>query len=300
MSGDPLHGRTAELEAIAGALDAVASGEPRLLTVRGEAGIGKTRLLAELRGRAAAQRFVVLEGRATELEQRTAAGADRRRARAAVARARRPRPAGPAAARAAGVRVGRGAGPRRRRGERRALATAPRAWRAARVDRRRAPALLLIDDVHWADPATLELLEHLIRRPPAESLLIALGLRPGARGRAPTRRAARRRRRRARRAGSAPAGSRRRRAAARADRRRRRARALLRAVGRQPVAAATSSHARAAGTRSRAASSPRSPARSHALPDDARALVEGAAIAGDPFDVRPRGARRGARRAPPR
>src|SRR5258706_14732262 len=68
MPGDALHGRDAELEAIAGALDAVARGGRRLLTVRGEAGIGKTRLLAELHERAAVQRFVVLEGRATELE----------------------------------------------------------------------------------------------------------------------------------------------------------------------------------------------------------------------------------------
>src|SRR5258708_39936106 len=68
MSGDALHGRDGELEAIAGALDAVARGGRRLLTVRGEAGIGKTRLLAELHERAAVQRFVVLEGRATELE----------------------------------------------------------------------------------------------------------------------------------------------------------------------------------------------------------------------------------------
>src|SRR5258706_14821204 len=68
MPGDALHGRDAELEAIAGALDAVARGGRRLLTVRGEAGIGKTRLLGELHERAAVQRFVVLEGRATELE----------------------------------------------------------------------------------------------------------------------------------------------------------------------------------------------------------------------------------------
>src|SRR5258708_28400611 len=68
MSGDALHGRDGELEAIAGALDAVARGGRRLLTVRGEAGIGKTRLLGELHERAAVQRFVVLEGRATELE----------------------------------------------------------------------------------------------------------------------------------------------------------------------------------------------------------------------------------------
>src|SRR3954452_2240947 len=64
-----LHGRDAELEALARALDGVARGGRRLLCVRGEAGIGKTRLLAVLREDAAAQRFVVLEGRATELEQ---------------------------------------------------------------------------------------------------------------------------------------------------------------------------------------------------------------------------------------
>src|SRR5688500_2167452 len=68
MPGDGLHGREAELEAIAGALDAVARGGRRLLVVRGEAGIGKTRLLAEARERAAARRFVVLQGCATELE----------------------------------------------------------------------------------------------------------------------------------------------------------------------------------------------------------------------------------------
>ena len=41
------------------------------------------------------------------------------------------------------------------------------------------PTALLLDDVHWADPATLELLEHLVRRPPPAALLVALALRPG-------------------------------------------------------------------------------------------------------------------------
>ena len=46
------------------------------------------------------------------------------------------------------------------------------------------PLLLLIDDVHWADPASQELLAHLIRRPPGDSLLIApRGLDPGPGGR---------------------------------------------------------------------------------------------------------------------
>jgi DNA-binding NarL/FixJ family response regulator len=180
MSGDGLYGREAELEAIAGALDAVARGGRRLLTVRGEAGIGKTRLLAELRERAATQRFVVLEGRATELEHDVPLVPIIDALEAALPNADALAALGP-------ERLGllaevlpglgapgtvRGAVTERWRlhralGELLALIAAGR------------PLLLLVDDVHWADPATGELLEHLVRRPPADSLLVALGLRPG-------------------------------------------------------------------------------------------------------------------------
>ena len=51
MSGVHLHGRDDELQAVAGVVDAVAGGERRVVVLRGEAGIGKTRLLAELRER---------------------------------------------------------------------------------------------------------------------------------------------------------------------------------------------------------------------------------------------------------
>jgi DNA-binding NarL/FixJ family response regulator len=180
MSGDRIHGRAAELEAIAGALDAVARGERRLLTVCGEAGIGKTRLLAELHAQAAAQRFVVLEGRATELEHDiplvpvldaledrlpdadalAALGSERLGLLAEVL---------PALAAPGAVRASSGERWRLHRalGDLLALIGAER------------PLLLLVDDVHWADPATRELLEHLVRRPPADSLLVAIGSRPG-------------------------------------------------------------------------------------------------------------------------
>ena len=39
--------------------------------------------------------------------------------------------------------------------------------------------MLILDDVHWADDASLELIAHLLRRPPAASLLIALAFRAG-------------------------------------------------------------------------------------------------------------------------
>src|SRR5262249_56909134 len=37
---------------------------------------------------------------------------------------------------------------------------------------------LLVDDLHWADPASLELLEYLLRHPPATPLLLAVAYRP--------------------------------------------------------------------------------------------------------------------------
>ncbi|MDH5672619.1 MAG: AAA family ATPase [Myxococcales bacterium] len=61
----PLLGRDAELEALQNALGRLhGAGQPQLLVVHGEAGSGKTRLLRELRSRAAAlPELVVAEGR---------------------------------------------------------------------------------------------------------------------------------------------------------------------------------------------------------------------------------------------
>src|SRR5262249_20121574 len=40
------------------------------------------------------------------------------------------------------------------------------------------PVVLVLDDVHWADPASVELLGALLHRPPAAHVLIALAVRP--------------------------------------------------------------------------------------------------------------------------
>ena len=40
------------------------------------------------------------------------------------------------------------------------------------------PVVLVLDDVHWADPASVELLGALLHRPPAAQVLIALAVRP--------------------------------------------------------------------------------------------------------------------------
>ena len=68
-SAGPLVGREKELEHLDAALDALDGGAAACLTVEGEPGIGKTRLLAELRARAEERGHVVLSGAAAEFER---------------------------------------------------------------------------------------------------------------------------------------------------------------------------------------------------------------------------------------
>jgi tetratricopeptide (TPR) repeat protein len=156
VSGTELVGREAELETIGRLIEAAARGESVVLLVRGEAGIGKTRLLDAFSDRAAERRFAVLRGRATELESDVPF--------AAVAEALEPLD---------DVVLSTPASPAER-------------WRLHRALRDRLdtlpggrPFALVLDDVHWADPATLELLEHLMRRPPERPHLLVAALRPG-------------------------------------------------------------------------------------------------------------------------
>jgi DNA-binding SARP family transcriptional activator/tetratricopeptide (TPR) repeat protein len=65
----PLIGRDAELVALRHALDEACQGRGRLVVISGEAGIGKTRLLAELRAEAAARNMRVLLGHCHQTEQ---------------------------------------------------------------------------------------------------------------------------------------------------------------------------------------------------------------------------------------
>ena len=63
-----LHGRDAEVRALGDCLDVLASGRPAVALIEGEAGIGKTRLLAEFVDDAQRRGFQVAVGRAEELE----------------------------------------------------------------------------------------------------------------------------------------------------------------------------------------------------------------------------------------
>jgi len=180
---EPLVGREGELAALERTLDGLRTPGVRVLAIRGEPGIGKTRLLAELADRAGARGLPVLHGRALEFESAVpfAPVVDALDPYLAVLDARRP------------VRLDReqlaelsavfpsladrpGAEPPALPAERYRLHRAVCALLAALADRR--PLVVLLDDLHWADESSLELVAHLLRRPPAARVLLALAYRP--------------------------------------------------------------------------------------------------------------------------
>jgi predicted ATPase len=183
VSGSVLAGRAAEQEALIGTLDAVTGGDGRLVVLRGEAGIGKSRLLHEVRLHAAARHFDVFDGRCSELERDVPL--------AAIIEAIEPHL--PDAADPLLRRLGDE--PRRRLADLfpqlgdGAPAVAPvsatERWSLHRAVRdlldllaSRRPFVLAIDDLHWADPTTTELLDHLARRPPRGRHLVIVASRP--------------------------------------------------------------------------------------------------------------------------
>ena len=139
------------------ALAVVAAGRFAVVEICGEPGIGKTRMLDELGRRAAAAGLPVYIGRSTEFEQEVPFAMYTEALDRLVRTALTPR-----AARGAVDRFQVYAEVRRR------LANAGR------------PGLvLLLDDVHWADRASLELTEHLIHKPPGIAMVVAITFRPG-------------------------------------------------------------------------------------------------------------------------
>jgi ATP/maltotriose-dependent transcriptional regulator MalT len=178
----PLVGRTPELAGVDRVLGAAHSAPATVVQVVGELGIGKTRLLEEVAERAEAQGFDVHSGRGAELERSIPFGLvvdalDRRLAELEPGSLNRL-----------------GAETREQLGAVfPALAHLGRPEGGLGVERyrahyaigallellaARAPLVLLLDDVHWADEASLELLAHMIRRRPEAPLVVALAFRP--------------------------------------------------------------------------------------------------------------------------
>lgn len=172
-----LIGRDDEISRLEAALsnDAV-----RAVTVHGEPGIGKTRLLAELAGRADGEHALVLEGCGDEVEADVPFSVFRDAMDDYVA-SMHPRELRP------GYELGRVLPSAMPKGEPAVREEAPvseeryRSHQAVRALLERLASqrrvVLILDDVHWADAASLELLGHLLRHPPRGRALIAIGHR---------------------------------------------------------------------------------------------------------------------------
>ena len=170
-----LRERDEELARAEQLLDRAGAGDGALLALEGAAGSGKTRLLREIAARAEERALTVLTGRGSELERGFAFGVLRQALEPALAALDAPvRDAlfdGPAATARAAL-----GGP----------ATAARDpyavlnglfWLLSALANRN-PLLLALDDVHWADEATLRFLGFAALRLDSVPALVAIGTRP--------------------------------------------------------------------------------------------------------------------------
>ncbi|MGW4720686.1 helix-turn-helix transcriptional regulator [Nocardia sp. NPDC004260] len=178
-----LLGRETELAQADEALVAVASGAARVLAFIGEAGIGKTRLLTELGDHAGAAGFAVLNGRATELETMIPFGLALDALDEPVTALGHEALSGMEEATIAdlAVVIPAIAETYKSKPSQRLAAERYEYHRSVRIllERiaRRTPVLLSLDDVHWADSASVELIAHLLRKPVPRTVL-ALSFRP--------------------------------------------------------------------------------------------------------------------------
>src|SRR3954453_6089585 len=177
-----LVGRSAELRALEDALTRLEGGAAQAVELVGPAGIGKTRLLAELGERAESRGLLVLVGTGAQLERELPfwvfvdaldehlEGIEPRRLERLDADTRgelaQLLPSFSTAARPA-----RGALHERHRMHR-AVRELLEHLAANR------PLVLALDDLQWADSASIDLVVALLHRPPAARVLLALGSRP--------------------------------------------------------------------------------------------------------------------------
>ena len=180
----PTVGRESELELLDAALDALAESGLVCVALEGEPGIGKTRLLGELGDRAKARGCLVLAGSATEFERDLPFSVWVDALDGYVASQElglHEAWDGEAVAELAGVlpSVARPARPGS------ANSVADERYRAHGAVRKLLELLasdravvLLLDDLHWSDGASIELLGGLLRRGPDADVLLALAFRP--------------------------------------------------------------------------------------------------------------------------
>jgi tetratricopeptide (TPR) repeat protein len=160
--------RDDELRAVDAAVERVTAGEGGVVLFEGTAGIGKTRLLGELRDRAGARDALVLEARAGLLEREFGFGVVRQLLEPVADPSLLEGPA--AAARAVLSDAGTTEG------------TFPILNGLFRLVERLAatrPLVLCVDDLQWSDPASLRFAAYLARRVGALPVLVAATIRSG-------------------------------------------------------------------------------------------------------------------------
>jgi DNA-binding NarL/FixJ family response regulator len=179
----PLVGRAAELASVVKVLDELDGTNPHTIELVGEPGIGKTRLLSELAARAELRGHLVLSGSASELERALPFSVFVDALDEYLESLDSSEPSSldqDVQAELAHVFPSLSA-----RAYGHAVALQHERYRSHRAVRALLEHLahsralvLLLDDFHWADSASVELLGALLRRPPAAAVLTAVALRP--------------------------------------------------------------------------------------------------------------------------
>jgi DNA-binding CsgD family transcriptional regulator len=162
--------RDAEIAALDALVDGAARGSGRVALIEGPAGIGKSGLLADLRERAAADGLRVLTARVGELEREFAYGVVRQLFEREVAGAATALEG--AAAPAAAVFGSHGGSD-----EDASFAVLHGLFWLTLDLAADGPLLLAVDDLHWADRASLRFLAYLARRLEGTPVLVAATLR---------------------------------------------------------------------------------------------------------------------------
>ncbi len=169
----PLVEREAELAALEGLFD----GGGAVVVVEGPAGIGKSRLIDELRARSAARGMGRIVARGGELERDFPFGVVRQLFEPALLRpGSRERLMEGAAAAALPVFAAVEADPASPRGDATFAALHGLFWLTVNLAEE-GPLLVVVDDLHWCDRPSLRFLAYLVRRLEGLDVLLALGLR---------------------------------------------------------------------------------------------------------------------------
>jgi DNA-binding CsgD family transcriptional regulator len=171
--------RERELGVLERAIEYAAGGSAGLVLLEGQAGIGKSRLLAEVRGRAAERGMVVMFARGGELERDFPFGVVRQlyepRLAEETVRGRVLRGAAGAAATVFGLSGDRPADDAS--GEWTFGALHGLYWLTVNLSSE-APLLLAVDDLHWCDRTSLRFLAYLTRRLEGLPILVVGTVRP--------------------------------------------------------------------------------------------------------------------------